>query len=281
MIALTATPGKQCKVVLPPCSALELKNAALAPPGECSSRAVLECQLATRSFVLCSLTPDGPRQAALGTVVMNDPEQAAWVFLKARGATFHVLGRLVTEDKAASRDVAGRHPKPQAKPKTAVSAAPSAAANASEAAASRQSQAARPTPRSTSTAAVPAQSTGVDQMMDTGWGLGAAVRGSKATSAEAPAAVVDEAAEIEVTLPEGDDGVECPSDADSDGFVSWMQSRASKTRRTSSGGDRMSTSAAHQGGAPSAEAPGKLTPNRSARRRAAKRRFGKSQEAEI
>ena len=95
-------PGKQCKVVLPPCSAIEIKNASLdARCGSTSERCVLECDLATRSFALCSLVPNGPRQAALGTVITNNPNDVAWLFLRARGTcTFHVLGQLIVERRA-------------------------------------------------------------------------------------------------------------------------------------------------------------------------------------
>ena len=81
------TPGRASKLALPPCSSLELSNAAIeAGTGRAdpSARCVLECDLATHSFVLCSLVPGGPRQAALGAVVTNDPAQRAWFFLKAR-----------------------------------------------------------------------------------------------------------------------------------------------------------------------------------------------------
>ena len=81
------TPGRASKLALPPCSSLELSNAAIdAGTGRAdpSARCVLECDLATHSCVLCSLVPGGPRQAALGAVITNDPAQRAWFFLKAR-----------------------------------------------------------------------------------------------------------------------------------------------------------------------------------------------------
>ena len=90
-LALVVTPGVDCKVSMPPCSALEIKHAALAngkvPPG---TRCTLECDLATQSFVLCSLPAGGPKQAKIGTVVTNDPDEPAWFFLKATGPiAFH------------------------------------------------------------------------------------------------------------------------------------------------------------------------------------------------
>jgi hypothetical protein len=92
-------PGAECKVELPPCSAIEIQHAALAEGGPLTSRATLECDLATHSFVLCSLPAGGPLQARLGTVVTNDPDAAAWLFLKATGPRpFHVIGRLAVDD---------------------------------------------------------------------------------------------------------------------------------------------------------------------------------------
>ena len=72
-LSLVVRPGERCKISLPGCSALELKQAALAPGGPITERVVLECDLAVKRFVLCSLVPRGPMQATLGTVVTNDP----------------------------------------------------------------------------------------------------------------------------------------------------------------------------------------------------------------
>ena len=96
----TVRPGKATKLALPPCSSLELSNAAIEPAAKPhpSARSVLECDLATHSFVLCALVPVGPRQAALGAVITNDPAQRAWFFLKARA-------RAPTRPRA-------RHPRP-------------------------------------------------------------------------------------------------------------------------------------------------------------------------
>ena len=100
ILTVVVTPGTPCKIELPPCSALEIKQAALSSieplPAE---RCVLECDLASHSFVLCSIIPSGPHQAALGTVITNDPDERAWVFLKARGPrAFHVICQLVVDD---------------------------------------------------------------------------------------------------------------------------------------------------------------------------------------
>lgn len=92
-------PGTECKVELPPCSAIEMQHCALAEGGAVKERCTLECDLATHSFVLCSLPPGGPMQARLGTVVTNDPSVGAWLFLKAKGPrAFHVIGRLAVDD---------------------------------------------------------------------------------------------------------------------------------------------------------------------------------------
>ena len=100
ILTVVVTPGTPCKIELPPCSAREIKQAALSSieplPAE---RCVLECDLASHSFVLCSIIPSGPHQAALGTVITNDPDERAWVFLKARGPrAFHVICQLVVDD---------------------------------------------------------------------------------------------------------------------------------------------------------------------------------------
>ena len=110
LIALTVTPGRSCKIAMPNCSAMELKHAALAPAvasASQSERCTLECTLATRSFVLCSLPP-GRMQASLGTVVTNDPDETAWLFLKATGPrAVHVFGRLIISSRGGSGDGQG------------------------------------------------------------------------------------------------------------------------------------------------------------------------------
>ncbi|EOD08397.1 hypothetical protein EMIHUDRAFT_453119 [Emiliania huxleyi CCMP1516] len=91
-VSLTVTPGVDCKVILPPCSALTLSNAALAaqPKSAAFGRCVLECDLATHSFVVCSLLTTGVRQAAPEITITNDPDEPAWFFLKASGPhSFH------------------------------------------------------------------------------------------------------------------------------------------------------------------------------------------------
>ena len=67
-------------------------------------RCTLEVDLASRHFVLCSMSPGGPMQTSLSTVVTNDPNEAAWLFLRARGPrSFHVLGRLNIDNEQVSR----------------------------------------------------------------------------------------------------------------------------------------------------------------------------------
>ena len=108
-LSVAVAPGQDCKVALPPCSAIEIRNAALAvgSAGPLTERCTLECDLATHSFVLCSLPPGGPMQASLGTVVTNDPDTPAWLFLRARGPrTFHVVGR-INVDKPKSATLMG------------------------------------------------------------------------------------------------------------------------------------------------------------------------------
>ena len=42
-------------------------------------------------------------QASLGTVVTNDPDAPAWLFLRARGPrTFHVLGRINVDERSST-----------------------------------------------------------------------------------------------------------------------------------------------------------------------------------
>ena len=194
-IALTVRPNESCKIDLPPCSALDIKHAALATDGKPSERCVLECELATHSFVLCSIPPNGPLQASLGTVITNDPAQAAWMFLRARGScSFHVIGRMeidVGEDEEPP-------PKKVAK----------------------SSNAARPAAKPTGAA--------VD-LTDSGWALDAPKSSDKDhESGDAPEAMYagsgNEVADIEVLLPEGE-ALEYPSDADSEGFIRFMQAK--------------------------------------------------------
>ena len=99
-LSLVVRPGERCKISLPGCSALELKQAALAPRRAITERVVLECDLAVKRLVLCSLVPRGPMQATLGTVVTNDPDQAAWLYLTARGPRpLHVIGTLSVDSR--------------------------------------------------------------------------------------------------------------------------------------------------------------------------------------
>ena len=64
---------------------------------------------------------------------------------------------------------------------------------------------------------------------DTGWDLGAAAAGTsdapagRSRGAATAAAEEEGSPDIEVLLPEADDDVEYPSDADSEDFVQWMQ----------------------------------------------------------
>ena len=97
-LAVTVIPGTPCKIDMPGCSALEIKHAALvAGKGKGAVRNTLECSLATQNFVLCSLPAvGGHKQARLGVVITNDPDQMAWLFLTASGdRAIHVIGRLV------------------------------------------------------------------------------------------------------------------------------------------------------------------------------------------
>mmetsp|Transcript_4603 Transcript_4603/g.10014 ORF Transcript_4603/g.10014 Transcript_4603/m.10014 type:complete len:333 (+) Transcript_4603:196-1194(+) len=207
IITIRVTPGDECKVVLPPCSALEIKNVALdaVSSAPLTERCTLECDLATHRFVLCSLTQSGPLQAALGTVITNDPAEAAWLFLKARGPrSFHVIGRLIAEhkDEAAA-------PKPKARSGRMANGSATAPMSKADAAAD-----------------------GLD-LDDNGWGLANPVKTTNARAQSGAKAVateemVDEEADIDVLLPDDDAQVEYPSDADSEDFVTWMQERAQK-----------------------------------------------------
>mmetsp|Transcript_21074 Transcript_21074/g.45237 ORF Transcript_21074/g.45237 Transcript_21074/m.45237 type:complete len:314 (-) Transcript_21074:330-1271(-) len=222
IFATWVKPGKDCKVKLPPCSALEIKNAALSTSsGSPSERCVLECDLATHSFVLCSLAPGGPRQAALGTVITNDPSEPAWLFLKARGPCgFHVLGRLMVETHVP------------------VAGISTGMRDAEE-----------------------THATSELDLGDSGWGLGSPVRSSgklqmPGTADEEPLdALGDEEADIDVLLPPGGDEVEYPSDADSEDFVRWMQARANQPRGDSTTAKTPGKAAA--GGKHSVSASGK------------------------
>ena len=196
-LSLVVRPGERCKISLPGCSALELKQAALAPGGPITERVVLECDLAVKRFVLCSLVPRGPMQATLGTVVTNDPDQAAWLYLTARGPRpLHVIGTL---------SVDSREERPKKRKRRQEPAATAAAELAVDA------------------------TMGDDGLWESDWGLGAPVATS-AKAAAADALLADTDADvggrgIEVLLPDGEQELDAPSDADSEDFVRWMQSK--------------------------------------------------------
>ena len=183
ILTVVVTPGTPCKIELPPCSALEIKQAALSGierlPAE---RCVLECDLASHSFVLCSIIQNGPHQAALGTVITNDPDEPAWVFLKARGPhAFHVLCQLVVDDS-----------KPDASPAELI--VPPGYQRVTRESLLREENAARPE---------------LD-LSDSGWGLGAPVGSgdigrTKASSYLEADGIDREEEGIEVLLPDGDD----------------------------------------------------------------------------
>ena len=92
-VALTVTPGTETKVILPPCSALELKNVAAANP-HTQQKATLECDLATKTFRLANVTPRN-KQQNLGVAITNDPNEIAWFYLNAKGDALHVVGTLI------------------------------------------------------------------------------------------------------------------------------------------------------------------------------------------
>uniref|UniRef100_A0A7S2GQM9 Nucleoplasmin-like domain-containing protein n=1 Tax=Haptolina brevifila TaxID=156173 RepID=A0A7S2GQM9_9EUKA len=199
--SLTITPGEDCKVLMPPCSALEIKHAALvAKP---SARCTLECDLATHRFVLCSIPPGGPMQALLSTVVTNDPDQEAWLFLKATGpCAFNVLGRLVVDQQSGN---------------SVQSSNPAGQGNVVSRAELRRRQ----------------RKAAAEEDDDAGWPTAADVAPSAAagsSTAVAPMRDDDDGEEnIEVLLPDGDGGdleyaLSEASDV-SDDFVQWMQSR--------------------------------------------------------
>ena len=232
-LSLAVKPGEDCKVAMPPCSALEFKHAALAadrgaPPTE---RCTLECDLATHQFVLCSLPPGAPMQASLGTVVTNDPDAPAWLFLRARGPrTFHVLGRINVDDRSSTtskgKAAAQRAPLPDV-------GFPTADESDDE-----------PWPTASSIArSAPA---GLSKRGDGGSG-----------GAEAPEVGSSDLSEtIEVLLPEGDDVLEYPlSDVpsdESDDFVNWMSAR---TQQPSKGGSGSKAAPKVKGGMGSASTP--------------------------
>ena len=215
LIACKVTPGdKGCKIAMPGCSALEIKHCALAPGAPPDARCTLALDLATHNFVLCSLPPGGRMQATLSTVVTNDPDQMAWLFLKATGPrAFHVLGRLIVDSKE----------------RTGV-----AAANKAAWAAVREQRRRSGAPVSIGVG------TGDGESDEDGWPTAADIApsrtagGKKPTAREAADAQDDAEENIEVLLPEGDDRIEFesgaeddPSEADSEEFVQWMVERAS------------------------------------------------------
>ncbi|KAL1524603.1 hypothetical protein AB1Y20_019492 [Prymnesium parvum] len=188
LIALTVRPNEPCRVDLPPCSALEIKQAALAHASP-RGRAVLECDLATHRFVLCSIPPCGPLQASLSTIVTNDPAHAAWMFLRARGSSeFHVLGRMEVDGGGGAGGRARRR------------AARAGGEEGEEM-----------------------------DVTDSGWALAqpkSSAEGGRGGEAEGGLSA-DEVADIEVLLPNGEE-LEYPSDASSEGFIRWMQAKPRK-----------------------------------------------------
>ena len=191
---------------LPPCSALEIKHAALVSKPKL--RCTLACDLATHNFVLCSIPPGGIMirimQAALGTVVTNDPDQEAWLFLKATGpCAFNVLGRIIVDD---TRRGAAAEP---------ANVPPAGYRVVSRAELLRRKAAAE------------------EEDEDAAWPTAADVVAPSAPtgrSAAAAAPVRDDDGEesIEVLLPDGDDDLEyalSEASDDSDDFIQWMQSR--------------------------------------------------------
>ncbi|KOO29354.1 hypothetical protein Ctob_002000 [Chrysochromulina tobinii] len=210
LIACKVTPGdKGCKIAMPGCSALEIKHCALAPGAPPDARCTLALDLATHNFVLCSLPPGGRMQATLSTVVTNDPDQMAWLFLKATGPrAFHVLGRLIVDSKE----------------RTGV-----AAANKAAWAAVREQRRRSGAPVSIGVG------TGDGESDEDGWPTAADIApsrtagGKKPTAREAEDAQDDAEENIEVLLPEGDDRIEFesgaeddPSEADSEEFPDDM-----------------------------------------------------------
>lgn len=227
LVCYTVRPGEECKVVLPPCSALEIKHAALSAGSPPAGRCTLLCDLATHGFVLCSLPPRGVRmQASLSTVVTNDPDQSAWIYLKATGErAFHVIGRLVVDRKSAG-----------AKAPSAPDAATGAGTVVSQRRLHQRQEAAAIAGEDDDEA----WPTASDIAPSAPASRGARGSQAKASTSSAPPREEEEGDEqgeeaddnIEVLLPEDDDSVEFElSDADSDEFVEWMQSRTSGTAK--------------------------------------------------
>lgn len=249
-VSLKVTPGVECRVNMPPCSALEIKHAALAAGGPSTGRCTLECDLATHHFVLCSLPPGGHKQATLGTVITNDPDANAWLFFRARGPqTFHVLGRLSIDNR-----------------RSAAPAKPELSSRAADAAVDSDDE----DWPSASNIVPSARSAGSGgQRQKGGEKQGKAQRASDAMSDDDEGEGEEE---IEVLLPEGDDVVEysdAASDASED-FVQWMSSRTTSSHEAPTGaaGDRISAPVAAAGDATMAAQGG----SRTQRRRAALKR---------
>ena len=221
LIACKVTPGTQCKIALPGCSALEIKNVALAPGGAPTARCTLEMSLATHNFVLASMPPGGRMQATLGHVVTNDPDEKAWLFLEATGPrTFHVLGRLNVDKPSEERKAAAAAKAAWAR--TRRGSAPVSAIGVGTGGGDSDED---------------AWPTAVDiapSRPAAGRQAAAAARGASGGAASASVGGDDEGEEenIEVLLPEGDDAIEFErsaddeqSEADSDDFVQWMMER--------------------------------------------------------
>lgn len=256
-LSLVVTPGTECKIVMPPCSALEIKHAALAaakkPP---MSRCTLECDLATHTFVLCSLPPGGPMQASLGTVVTNDPDVSAWLFLKATGPrAFHVLGRInVDEQRSSFAKVDHAH----SKWPTAIGCPSHEGTSALTPIADIRDLGSK------------AEDDALDESDDEeekSWPTANNIVSHQFSSRVAPChdgatatagsdGASDPSEIIEVLLPEGDDVLEyplsdAPSDDASDDFVQWMANRAharhgALPRRRARGGDKGSAYTSQQ-----------------------------------
>lgn len=248
--SVVVTPGEECKVELPPCSALEIKLAALAQPGPITARCTLECDLATHSFVLCSLPPGGPLQATIATVVTNDPDLPAWLFLKARGPrAFHISGRLAVEKEAgaasgSSNGAAAASPG-RGKPKKVVSASAKTSPGFSTGDDWPTAADVKPTLSGKRKAkATPAEAAAAAAAIDQAIRMGAkAAKLGKHARVHPAAPVSDEDEDeseggggdglIEVLLPEGDEalGGYSVSDADSEDFVQWMHNRTTTTNK--------------------------------------------------
>ena len=202
-VSYTVTPGKACKVSLPPCSALEIKNAALIGDEPLTGRSTLECDLATHRFVLCSLPPGGGRlQASLSTVVTNDPDQTAWLFLNATGArAFHVLGQMRVDDGGSQS-----RPSHSAQDKDLTSSAVAGESDEDDWPSAADVQASKPASSSSRKRAISGAPATEDDDAD------------------------DNSETIEVLLPDGDGDVEyglSEASDESDDFVRWMVERTS------------------------------------------------------